>query len=74
MNIEENKRIGRLLAELRTQSGKRQSDVSAALKKPQSYISKIETGERSLQLNELAPYAAALGRSVAEVLEYLHIE
>lgn len=73
MNIEENKRIGRGLAELRRQAGLRQVELSRLLNKPQSYVSKIETGERSLQLNELAAYAAALRLTAVQVLAHLGI-
>lgn len=73
MNIQENIRIGRRLAQLRRDAGLKQTDVSRALGKPQSYVSKIETGERSLQVSELASYAAALGVTAAQALEFLGI-
>ena len=73
MDIQENKRIGRLLAELRLQAGLKQTDLSTALGKPQSFVSKIETGERSLQLSEIADYSAALGMPADQVLQYLGI-
>ena len=73
MNIEENIRIGKGLAELRLKAGLKQTDVSRALGKPQSFVSKVEIGERSLQLSELAAYSAALNCTAAQVLEYLGI-
>ena len=73
MNVQENKRIGKALALMRVEAGLKQADLCETLHKPQSYISKIETGERSLQLNELAAYAAALGTTSAQVLERLNI-
>lgn len=73
MDIQENKRIGKRLAELRLQAGIKQTELSRTLGKPQSFVSKIETGERSLQLCELADYCAALGMPPVRVLEYLGI-
>lgn len=61
MNIEANRQIGRKLKELRKAQGLTQARVAKALSKPQSYVSKVESGEKSLHLYEVFDYAAALG-------------
>ena len=38
-----------------------QIDVAKKLKKPQSYISKVESGERTIDLIEFISYCDALG-------------
>ena len=39
----------------------RQIDLAKLLKKPQSYVSKIESGERNLDVIEFLSYVSALG-------------
>jgi transcriptional regulator with XRE-family HTH domain len=48
-------RAARRAAELR------QADLAGRLQKPQSFVSKIETGERSLDVVEFAIVARAIG-------------
>lgn len=50
-----------LLREVRTEAGLRQSDLAMKLDKPQSYVSKYESGERRLDLLELEGVCRAIG-------------
>ena len=61
MDIESNKAVGASLRDVRIAANLTQADVAARLDKPQSYVSKIESGERALRLYELDDYARALG-------------
>lgn len=45
-----------------------QQELASRLNKPQSYVSKIETAQRRLDLLEAAAWCAALGISVSDVL------
>ena len=73
MNIEANKTIGRCLQRLRIDAGTTQSQLANELHKPQSYVSKIEMGERSLQVYELFDYSQALNLSPQELVNALEI-
>ncbi len=42
-----------LLREIREQAGLRQTDVASSIGKPQSFVSKYESGERRVDLLEL---------------------
>lgn len=69
MNIEANKKIGKRLREIRMERGLRQVEIAHALGKPQSYVSKIESGEKSLHLYEAFDYAKALGITSEQLVE-----
>jgi len=49
------------LKKTRLDASLRQIDLAKLLKKPQSYVSKIESGERNLDLIEFMSYITALG-------------
>lgn len=63
-----NRHVGQALKELRRQSEKTQEQIASLLSVPQSFVSKVETGERSLKLYEAYAYADALGIDVAELV------
>ncbi|OGF33903.1 hypothetical protein A2223_04715 [Candidatus Falkowbacteria bacterium RIFOXYA2_FULL_35_8] len=52
----EYKKIIERLKQARLNAGLRQEDVAKKLKKPQSYVSKIERGERRLDITELKEF------------------
>lgn len=49
-----------VLKEVRKESGTTQSDMAKRLKRPQSFVSKVETGERRLDFVELVAIARAM--------------
>ncbi len=60
MNANINRLIGMGLKQKRTELALTQAQVARRLGKLQSYVSKIELGERSLQAAEVFAYADAL--------------
>lgn len=50
-----------LLVQARNDAGLRQQDVADRLKKPQSFVSKYESGERRIDVAELHEICKALG-------------
>lgn len=57
------------LYKLRVRSGLRQLDIADKLGVPQSFISKIETGERRIDIVELRAICAVLGTSLFEFIQ-----
>jgi transcriptional regulator with XRE-family HTH domain len=55
-----------LLRQVRAEAGLTQVALAMRLRKPQSFVSKYETGERRLDLVELRQVCIALGISLAE--------
>ena len=53
-----------LLRAARREAGMRQVDLANRLRRPQSYVSKYESGERRLDLLELRQICNALGISL----------
>lgn len=49
------------LREMRKQANMTQTQLAALLHKPQSYVSKIESGERKLDILEMRSYCRACG-------------
>lgn len=60
------------LREARTQMGVRQIDLAARIGKPQSFVSKVEKGERRLDVVELIAILRALGISPTGFVDNLN--
>lgn len=67
VNPKEHKIVGACLESLRTNSGLTQVALAKKLKKPQSFVSSYEAGQRRIDLLELARIAAALGGDPAAI-------
>lgn len=65
---DEYNRFKRKLIEMRKGVGMTQSDLADALGKPQSYVSKYESGERRLDVVEFISIARALDRDPAVLI------
>lgn len=59
------------LKQARIDAGLRQSDVADVLQKPQSYVAKIESGERKLEVIESFSYCNALGIDICDLIRTL---
>jgi len=55
-----------LFRQIRIEAGLRQVDLAKKLRRPQSFVSKYESGERRLDLLELQQVCGALHISVTE--------
>jgi transcriptional regulator with XRE-family HTH domain len=62
----EQQKLIALLRQLRIDAELRQVDLAKRLRRPQSFVSKYEIGERRLDLIELREVCAALGVPLAE--------
>jgi transcriptional regulator with XRE-family HTH domain len=62
----ERKRLLELLRHVRLEAGLKQTELAKKLQRPQSFISKYESGERRLDLLELQQLCAALKLSLTE--------
>jgi transcriptional regulator with XRE-family HTH domain len=54
------------LREMREQAEITQVQLAACLGKPQSYVSKVESGERQMDFLEVRDYCVACGRDFVE--------
>ena len=63
-----------LLVEVRRKSGLTQQAVADRLGRPQSYVAKIEVGERRLDIIEFIHLVRAMGFSPEEVLAVLAVK
>lgn len=60
-----------LLKEARSKAGLTQTQLAQRLGKPQSYVAKVEGGERRLDVIEYVHYCAGLRCSSTELLQRL---
>lgn len=65
----DHERLCRLLREARTEADLRQTDLADRLGKPQSFVSKYESGERRLDLVELGEVCRALGIGLVDFVK-----
>lgn len=63
--------LQRLLAELRTAKGLTQAGVASRLKRPQSFVAKVEGGERRLDVVEFIEVVEAMGGDPVALLRKL---
>ena len=63
--------LRKLLKESRLLAGLRQQDVAQRLGKPQSFVAKIESGERKIDLIETLEYCAATGTDPVSIVKRL---
>ena len=61
--------LQKLLVSLRTEAGLRQVDLAKRLNKPQSFVSKYESGERRLDIIELYAVCKALNVTLMAVAD-----
>jgi transcriptional regulator with XRE-family HTH domain len=61
----------KLLLEIRTKAGLTQTELSALLERPQSYVSDVERGTRRLDLLQLREYCIACGQDLVGFVRQL---
>ena len=65
------KKLRRLLAQARADAGLTQVQVAERVKRPQSFVSKYENGERQLDVIEFVIVCKAIGIHPSTVVEQL---
>lgn len=61
----------KVLRDARLEAKLRQIDVAASLHKPQSYVAKVENGERQLEFVEALEYCEVIGLDVHNLITVL---
>jgi len=67
--LNEYKNLALKIKEARLNSGLTQGDVAKKLKKPQSYISKVETGEQRIDVIELKKFSEMYNKNIDYFLQ-----
>jgi transcriptional regulator with XRE-family HTH domain len=67
----EQKALQELLRDLRVKAGHTQISLAKGLDRPQSFVSKYESGEKRLDFLELRELCRVLGLSVSEFAKHL---
>ena len=62
-------RLRQLLVAARKRAGLHQAQVARRLGRPQSFVSKIESGERRLDVGEFVEFATAVNADAANLLK-----
>ena len=68
MDTNLNRAVGVELKAMRSEANMTQDAIAKKLGKPQSYVSKLESGERSLRLPEISDYADALNIQLGDFM------
>ena len=63
----------KVLRETRLKAGLTQADLAKRMDRPQSFVAKIEVGERQLGVVEFIGYAEALGAGPGELIERIKV-
>jgi transcriptional regulator with XRE-family HTH domain len=67
-------RLCQALKDARVNADLRQIDIAAVLDKPQSYIAKVESGERKLDFVETLDYCAVLNLALEDLVSVVSNE
>ena len=70
-NLPQKKHFLSLVRQMRLDAGLRQADLAERLRRPQSFVSRYESGERRLDILELRQICVVLGVSLAEFVRRL---
>ncbi len=65
----EQERLQTLLRQIRNEAGLRQTELAERLGKPQSFVSKYESGERRLDLIEIRQICLVVGITLTELAD-----
>jgi transcriptional regulator with XRE-family HTH domain len=65
------RRLLQLIVDARLEAGLTQTEVAARLRRPQSYVAKVEGSERRLDVLEFVDMAAAIGADPAGLIQAL---
>lgn len=66
LNTRESKIVAEMIYQLRISAGLRQSDLATKLQVPQSFVSKLESGERRVDIVELRNILKHLNSNIIE--------